>query len=104
MRGWPRLPGTGRERQQQGSRDGRRRGEAKLVPPNRLLKLIKLAGWTGDDWLIAQMPLDICGEPVSRFVTPRAILLQAFHHNPIEGALEEVDQPGPFDGPPFGRR
>src|SRR5260370_16608494 len=30
--------------------------------------------------------------------------LQALHHNPIEVALEEMDQPGPFDGPPFGRR
>src|SRR5439155_19503431 len=66
-------------------RDERRaRREAKLVSPDGLLKFIKLAGWTGDHRLAAQMSFNVPSKAVSRFVTAREVFLQCFHHDPIQ--------------------
>ena len=66
---------------------GRRR-EGEFVPAKRSLEPINSGRRTCNYRLVVEMPLEIQGQPVGRFVTARAVFLQTLHHDPIEIALE----------------
>ena len=88
---------------QQRHHDRRRRRGHQFVPAKRLLELVGRARRPGKDRLVIQVPLEIGGQPVGRLVTAGAVLLQALHHNPVQVALELVDQLGGIGGAAFGR-
>ena len=69
--------------------DQRRRCEGRLVPKCELPKPIGCGRGAGDHRLIVQVTLDICGEPVSRFVSPPSILLERLHHDPVQFAANQ---------------
>jgi len=70
------------------------RREAELVPPNRLLKVIEPTRRAGQDWLVAEVVFEIRRQTVGRLVSARPVLFQTFHHDPVQVALELVQQFG----------
>src|SRR5262245_44526351 len=67
-----------------------------FVALDRLLQLVKFAGWTRRNWLLRQEALHIERQTVGGFVTAGAILLQCLHHDPIQVATDGSDQPRRF--------
>jgi hypothetical protein len=65
---------------------------AVLVPTRHFLEPVKLTGRTGEDRFVVEMPLEIERQAVGSIVTTGAVLLQALHHDPVEVALELVQQ------------
>ena len=51
-------------------------------------------------WLVVQVMRDVRRQPVGRFVTARAVLLQALQHNPVQVAMDD----GSAWGVPAARR
>ena len=56
------------------------------------MKAIRCAGASGQDWLVVQMPLDICSQHICRLVTTTSIFLQRLHHDPVEVAADSFGQ------------
>jgi hypothetical protein len=78
--------------QDQGQRDAGGPDGGGLVPARHFLEPVKLTGRPGENRLILEMPFQVGGESVGRLVTPRAVLLQTLHHDPVEVALEQRDR------------
>ena len=98
------LPGAGHDAQNQRQRHERRCGEGEPVPPNQFLDPVKRARRTRDHRLVIEVPLNVGGQTVGRFVSARAILFQTLHHDPVQVAAHQVNQPGRFRVPMFGHR
>ena len=77
-----------------------RRGDAgdgpkgEFIPANQLLKLVEITRRTGDHRFIVQVVLDVRGQSAGCFVTPRAVLLQCLHDDPVQIALQLVNEFG----------
>src|SRR6266567_915438 len=48
------------------------------------------------------MPLNVRGQAVGGFIAPRAVFLQALHHDPVQVAAQKVDQLGRFEAAALG--
>ncbi len=66
--------------------------KATLVPPGELAETVAGRGRTGQDRLVAQVPLDVGRKAVGRFVAPRAVLFQGLHHDPVQIAAEQLPE------------
>ena len=93
-----------REPGQQRHQHGGARQDGQAVFAGELLQPIGGARRPGNDRFVVEMPLEVGRQAVGRLVTSAAILFQALHHNPVQVAPEQMDQPGRFDRTPFGRR
>ena len=62
------------------------------MPPHELPESVEIAGGTRDDGFIVEQPLDVQRQAVGRFVAARAVLLQAFHHDPIEVPAQGMNE------------
>ena len=98
------LPGAGHDAQHQRQRHERRCGEDEPVPLSQFLDPVKRARRTRDHRLVIEVPLNVGGQTVGRFVSARAILFQTLHHDPVQVAAHQVNQPGRFRVPMFGHR
>ena len=98
------LPGAGHDAQNQRQRHKRRCGEGEPVPLSQFLDPVKRARRTRDHRLVIEVPLNVGGQTVGRFVSARAILFQTLHHDPVQVAAHQVNQPGRFRVPMFGHR
>ncbi|HXJ74966.1 MAG TPA: hypothetical protein VNM37_19070, partial [Candidatus Dormibacteraeota bacterium] len=63
------FPGADRNPGQKRGHYGRRGAKHQFVPANRFLEPVRCRGRTGDHRLVVQMPLNIGGHIVGRFVT-----------------------------------
>ncbi len=70
------------------------------VSSRQFLEPIHRAGWTGDDRFVVEVALNVHRETVGRFVTARAVLLQALHDDAVEIAARGAGQFGDTR-PPF---
>lgn len=50
--------------------------------------------WTCLNWLVVQMSLDIARQSVGRLVSATSVLLQSFHHDPIQLPADQLRQCG----------
>ena len=73
-------------------RHGGRRAKGQLVSLNGFLEAVQPARRAGDNGFVVEVAGDVRGQAVRGFVTTRAILLQAFHHDPVQVAAECVNQ------------
>ena len=87
-----RARGPHRLRGADSQRNSRRRGEGQLVATNGFLDPIRSGGRPRDHRLLIQVPLEVHRQPVGRVVASRPVFFQALHHDPIEVALEQMDQ------------
>ena len=71
---------------------GRPGCEPQFVTPKRLLEAVEFTRWAGKDRLVVQVTQNVMGQPVGRLVTPRPVLLQTLHHNPIQIPAHQVNQ------------
>ena len=62
------------------------------VSLRQLLQRIHRGGWPRRDRLMLEVPQDIRGQAIGCLVTARAVLLQTFHHDPIQIAAHQTDQ------------
>ena len=51
----------------------------------------------------AEIAFHVAGQAVGRLVAPRAVLLEALHHDPVQLALEALDELGAAQPPMLGR-
>ena len=85
-------PGRDSQTEEKRGHDGAGGREANLCRRTSFLKLIESAGRTGGDRLVVEMPLDVHRQAVGRFVTARAVFLQALHHDPVEVAAQQAER------------
>src|SRR6266567_998727 len=78
------LPSGHHDPQKEGCDDNACGGKGQLVALPSLEKSVAHARWTSYHWFMVQMPLQISGQSVGCLVTPRAVLLEAFHHDAVQ--------------------
>src|SRR5687767_5014741 len=71
---------------------GTGRSERGSIPANQLAELIRSARRTRGDRLVGQVMLDVHGQTARGLVPSRAILLQTLHDDPIQIAVDDVNQ------------
>ena len=86
-----RLPCADGNPDQKRDRHRRCGREHQLVAAKGFLKSVSDRRRTCDHGFVVQMPLDVHRQSVGRLVTPRAIFLQALHHDPVEIAAQQRD-------------
>ena len=86
------LPGAdGRSHQQSGGNPSRG-GKWSTMAAEQLLQTINIARRSGQDRLAVQVALDVRRQAVGRLVTARTVLLQAFHHDPVEVPAQGMNE------------
>jgi hypothetical protein len=66
---------------------GTNSAEEEFVPANQFLETVEIARRAGHYRFIGQVAPHIARQSVGRFVSPCAVFFQAFHHDPIEIAI-----------------
>ena len=84
------LPARCRDARQQQHHHRRRHPEGRLVAPSELPELIARARRTRRDRLVLEEATEVLCEGVGRLVAPRPVLLDRFHHDPVEVRLDEL--------------
>ena len=86
------LPGAnycgGQQKRQQYGRPG----EPCFMAPNELARAVKRARCCRSYGLVMQMLFNIQGQCIGGLVTPRAVLLQAFHDDPVQIPMQQASQ------------
>src|SRR3989442_14410929 len=67
------------------------RREPEPIATHEAAELVETAGRPGEHRLVAQVALEIHGQPIGRVVAAWWGLLETFHYDPIQGVLEQVD-------------
>src|SRR5207249_9023309 len=67
--------------------------KSELVPANQFLETVDSTGWTRDYRFVQQVALHIRPQSIGRLVTPSPVLLQRFHHDPIQVSAKKRDEP-----------
>ena len=88
------LPEADCQTDHQRSNHRRAGSERQLVPANQFLEAIEVAGRTGNDRLIVQVPLYVRRQAVGGFVAAGAVFLQALHCDPIQVAAHNIHEFG----------
>ena len=86
-----RLPKAGRDAEEEQYYDGRADGKGRFVPAHEFLYPVRHGGRARHNRFVAEVTLQILRQVVGSVVTPRAVLFQALHHNPIQIALEQMN-------------
>ena len=81
-----------REAGEQRRGDDRRRRHAETVTRDEPPQLVEDARRAGEDGLATQVPQDVGRELVGRLVSPRAILLDRLHDDPVDVAADRAAQ------------
>src|SRR6266566_885993 len=69
-------------------------GTHKFVSPNRFLEPVEVTWRAGGHRFLRQVPLDIPSQTVGGLISPRPVLLQALHDNPVQVPTHGTDQFG----------
>ena len=96
------LPTADARSHDQCPRHHRRCRKCQLITSPRLLESVNRARRPGHHRFVVEMPLEVGGQTIGRLVTPRPVLLQAFHHNPIQ-VVGEYPAQNQFAGPTVPR-
>jgi len=79
---------AGRQGDRRGDQQDRRRADKRPVPPGPFRRPVRQRRRPGLDRLVVQVTLHVPGEIRGRLVTPRAVLFQGLHHDPVQVAAE----------------
>ena len=79
-----RLRGAQENARQERRRHRRRRRNRSSMAAHELPRPVGGAGRPGHHRLVRQVPLEVSGQPVGRLIAPPPILLEAFHHDPVQ--------------------
>ena len=66
------------------------------MPTNKLGRSIGNGVRAGEHRLVVQVPGKIQRQTIGRLITPGALFFQALHHDPVEIAIQRMNQPGGF--------
>ena len=88
-----RLPGADRGPRHQQHHAGRGRERADTVPAQELRDAVARGGRAGLDRLVVEIALDVSRQRARRLVASRAVLLERFHHDPVELAPHFPGEP-----------
>ena len=78
------LEGHGHREREQEDHQGHRRRHTDAMPPNELPRAVRRARGTRQHRLVLKVPPEVRGQLGRRAVSPRTVLLQGLHDDPVE--------------------